>query len=156
MKANELDKRILNLLRNRGYETQEAINEFLDPTKDLLNDPFLLNGMKEAKARIEEAIEKNQKIVVYGDYDCDGISACVILYKYFLSRNVLVDVYIPDRFDDGYGLSFDMIDEVIEKSKPNLIITVDLGVTATKEVEKVKKAGVDIIITQNRKPAISV
>lgn len=152
MKANELDKRILNLLRNRGYETQEAINEFLNPTKDMLNNPFLLNGMKEAKARIEEAIEKNQKIVVYGDYDCDGISACVILYKYFLSRNVLVDVYIPDRFDDGYGLSFDMIDEVIEKSKPNLIITVDLGVTATKEVEKVKKAGVDIIITDHHEP----
>ncbi len=153
MKASQLDKRIIELLKTRGYETEKEIDEFLNPSFESLHDPFLLDGMKEAKERIELAIKNKEKIVIYGDYDCDGISACVILYKYFLSRDTVCDVYIPNRFDDGYGLSFDMIDEVIEKSNPNLIITVDLGVTAVKEVEDIKNRGVDIIVTDHHEPS---
>ena len=156
MKAFELDNRIIEVLKNRGYKTDKEINEFLEPSFSMLLNPFDLDGMKEAKERIEKAINLNEKIVIYGDYDCDGISACVILYKYFLSKGIVCDVYIPNRFDDGYGLSFDMIDEVIEKSKPNLIITVDLGVTAVKEVEKIKSLGVDIIVTDHHEPSAEI
>ncbi|MBR2908991.1 MAG: single-stranded-DNA-specific exonuclease RecJ [Clostridia bacterium] len=153
MKAFELDKRIIEVLKNRGYKTDKEINDFLEPNFSMLLNPFDLDGMKEAKERIEKAIALKEKIVIYGDYDCDGISACVILYKYFKSKGVICDVYIPNRFDDGYGLSFDMIDEVVEKSKPNLIITVDLGVTAVKEVEKIKSMGVDIVVTDHHEPS---
>lgn len=153
MKAKDLDKRIISFLNKRGLETEAEINAFLEPDFSMLLNPFDLDGMKEAKDRIELAICNKEKIVIYGDYDCDGISACVILYKYFLSRGVVCDVYIPNRFDDGYGLSFDMIDEVLENSKPDLIITVDLGVTAVKEVEKIKEKGVDIIVTDHHEPS---
>ena len=156
MKAFELDKRIIEVLKNRGYNTENEINDFLEPNFSMLLNPFDLDGMKEATERIKKAIDLKEKIVIYGDYDCDGISACVILYKYFLSKGVTPDVYIPNRFDDGYGLSFDMIDEVVEKSKPDLIITVDLGVTAVKEVEKIKSLGVDIIVTDHHEPSSEI
>lgn len=152
MRVKQLDERIVQLLNKRGYNSKKEIDDFLSPSLSMLRDPFKLKGMREAKQRIEKAIKDKEKIVVYGDYDCDGISACVILYKYLSKCGVRPDVYIPDRFDDGYGLSFDMIDEVINNSKPNLIITVDLGITAIDEVEKVKSAGVDIIITDHHEP----
>lgn len=152
MKAKDLDERIIKLLNKRGYQSEKEIDEFLAPTFSCLNNPFDLDGMKDAKHRIEKALELDEKIVIYGDYDCDGISACVILYQYFLSRGKQCDVYIPNRFDDGYGLSFDMIDEVIEKSKPDLIITVDLGITAIEEVKSIKDRGVDIIVTDHHEP----
>jgi len=148
-----LDKRIIEFLKNKGYDSDEKIKEFLYPSLNCLNNPFDLDGMKEAKERIEKALSNNENIVIYGDYDCDGISACVILYKYFLSKGKKCDVYIPNRFDDGYGLSFDMIDEVIDCSKPDLIITVDLGITAVNEVEEIKKRGVDIIVTDHHEPS---
>ena len=97
MKAFELDNRIIEVLKNRGYKTDKEINEFLEPSFSMLLNPFDLDGMKEAKERIEKAINLNEKIVIYGDYDCDGISACVILYKYFLSKGIVCDVYIPYR-----------------------------------------------------------
>ena len=153
MKVVDLDKRIVELLKKRGYQTDKEINEFLNPDFSMMLNPFDLDGMAEAVERIKTAIFLKQKIVIYGDYDCDGISACVILYKYFLSIGIKCDVYIPSRFDDGYGLSFELIDEVLEKSKPDLIITVDLGVTAVEEVEKIKQAGVDIIVTDHHEPA---
>lgn len=153
MKANKLDKRIIKLLNDRGYTTDEQINDFLEPNLSMLRNPFNLNNMKEATERIEEAIIQNQKIVIYGDYDCDGIMASVMLYQYFLSRSANCDVYIPNRFDDGYGLSFDMIEEVINNSKPDLIITVDLGITAVDEVKMIKEKGVDIIVTDHHEPS---
>jgi len=153
MKTFELDKRLIDLLKKRGYETEEEINKFLEPSFDNLHNPFDLDGMLEAKNRIEKAIKNKEKIVIYGDYDCDGISACVILYNYFLSKNIICDVYIPNRFDDGHGLTNEMIDEVVEKSKPDLIITVDLGVTAVEEVEKVKSYNIDIIVTDHHEPS---
>lgn len=153
MKAFDLDNRLIELLKKRGYETEDDINKFLEPSFDDLHNPFDLDGMLEAKERIEKAINNKEKIVIYGDYDCDGISACVILYNYFLSKNIICDVYIPNRFDDGHGLTNEMVDEVVKNSKPNLIITVDLGVTAVEEVEKVKSYGVDIIVTDHHEPS---
>lgn len=149
----KLDDRIIEYLKRKGLKTDEDIQKFLNPDSSMLNNPFDLQGMAEAVKRIEEAIDKKQKIVVYGDYDCDGISACAILYLYLKERGNTPDVYIPDRFDDGYGLSPNMIDEVLTEAKPDLIITVDLGVTAVKEVEVIKAAGVDIIVTDHHEPS---
>ena len=123
--------------------------KYLNPTLSDLNDPFLLQGMKEATDRINKALSNHEKIVIYGDYDCDGISACTILYLFLKSRDADVDVYIPNRFDDGYGLTEATIDEIQKTLKPNLIITVDLGITAINETESIKNRGIDIIITDH-------
>lgn len=148
----KLDQRILNFLAKKGIDSAEKLENFLEPKIQDMLDPFDLVGMREAVERIKKAIACHEKIVIYGDYDCDGISACVVLYRFFKSHGVMVDVYIPNRFDDGYGLSFDMIDTIKKQSNPNLMITVDLGVTATDEVEKIKELGIDIIVTDHHEP----
>jgi len=144
-----LNPKIKDFLASRGYDSPAKLDKLLNPSLEHLHDPFLLEGMDKAVERIKRAQALGEKIVIYGDYDCDGISACVILYKYFKSIGVDVKVYIPNRFDDGYGLSFDMISEIKRDANPDLIITVDLGVTAVKEVEEVKRLNMDIIITDH-------
>ena len=145
-----LEKKIQKYLLNKKEKNPSFdIDKFLNPSVDDLYDPFLLDGMNECKNRIERAIKNKEKILIYGDYDCDGISAATILYLFFKSRGLLADVYIPSRFDDGYGLSIATIDEIENNFHPNLIITVDLGITAVKETDEVKKRGMDIIITDH-------
>ena len=148
----DLDERIIKLLEKRGIKGEEDVNNFLHPSLDMLLNPFDLKDMKEASERLLFAIDHKQKIVVYGDYDCDGISACVILYKYLKSMGADVDVYIPNRFDDGYGLSEEMIGDIMTNSHPELLITVDLGITAIKEVEIIKSFGTDVIVTDHHEP----
>ena len=149
----KLDPRIINFLAKKGIDTPEKLEEYLNPTTEKMLDPFKLDGMKEATERIKTAIANKEKIVVYGDYDCDGISACVVLYRFFKKKGIDVDVFIPNRFDDGYGLSFDMIDTIKKESNPDLMITVDLGVTAVSEVQKIKELGIDVIVTDHHEPA---
>ena len=145
-----LEKKIQKYLLDKKEKNPSFdIDKFLNPSVDDLYDPFLLDGMNECKNRIERAIKNKEKILIYGDYDCDGISAATILYLFFKSRGLLADVYIPSRFDDGYGLSIATIDEIENNFHPNLIITVDLGITAVKETDEVKKRGMDIIITDH-------
>lgn len=148
----KLDNRIIDFLQKKGIDTPEKLEDFLNPKTENMLCPFDLDGMEEATKRIQKAISNHEKIVVYGDYDCDGISACVVLYRFFKSKGILIDVYIPNRFDDGYGLSFDMIETIKKESNPDLVITVDLGVTAVKEVEKIKEMGIDVIVTDHHEP----
>ena len=145
-----LEKKIQKYLLDKKEKNPSFdIDKFLNPSINDLYDPFLLDGMKECKERLEKAISNKERILIYGDYDCDGISAATILYLFFKSRGVEADVYIPSRFDDGYGLSFETIDEIENNYHPNLIVTVDLGITAVKETAEVKKRGMDIIITDH-------
>lgn len=150
---HKLDSRIIDFLAKRGIDSPEKLDEYLNPTLKKMLNPFDLDQMLVGVERIKKAIANSEKIVIYGDYDCDGISACVVLYRFFKSKGIDVDVYIPNRFDDGYGLSADMIDLIKEQSNPSLMITVDLGVTAVAEVEKIKKLGIDIIVTDHHEPA---
>lgn len=147
---NKLNVKIQKYIRNKGVSDPNFnIDKFLNPTLSDLHDPLLLNGMFEAKERILKAIDNKEKIVIYGDYDCDGISACTILYLFFKEKKVDVDVYIPNRFDDGYGLTESTIDEIEKNLNPNLIITVDLGITAINESKLIKDRGIDLIITDH-------
>ena len=149
----KLDQRIIDFLAKKGIDTPEKLEEFLNPTTEKMLNPFDLDGMEAAVSRIKKAIALKEKIVIYGDYDCDGISACIVLYRFFKKKGINVDVYIPNRFDDGYGLSFDMIDTIKKESNPDLMITVDLGVTAVSEVEKIKELDIDVIVTDHHEPA---
>ncbi|MGV8145651.1 MAG: single-stranded-DNA-specific exonuclease RecJ [Alkaliphilus sp.] len=139
---------ISKILVNREIDEPSNAKKFLDSSLSDLHDPFLLKGMRKAVNRIVEAIENDESIWIYGDYDVDGISSTSILLKYFTSINYEVNFYIPDRLEEGYGLKCESI-EKINRQGADLIITVDCGITAYEEVEYANKLEVDIIITDH-------
>ena len=128
------------------------IRKFLNPTRNDFYDPFLLPDMEKAIDRIEEAITKNEKILIYGDYDADGITSTTLLTKFFKDIGINVENYIPNRLTEGYGLNNKAIDKIKEKGT-KLIITVDCGITSIKEIEYAKKLGIDVIITDHHEPS---
>ncbi len=136
------------ILINRGIETPEKAKKFLHADKSMLHDPFLFCGMERAVERIGEAIRKDERIIVYGDYDVDGITATALLMEELRSLGGNVGYYIPNRFADGYGVNSAAIQKIAQEGA-NLIITVDTGITAVAEVEEAKALGMDIIITDH-------
>lgn len=135
-------------LYNRDIVSENEIKAFLENDEKDLYDPFLLKDMDKAVKRIEKAIENSEKIVVYGDYDVDGITATTILSDYLKGRTPFVEYYIPNRQDEGYGINLQAI-EAIAQSGAGLMISVDCGITAVLEVEKAKELGLDIIVTDH-------
>lgn len=140
---------IVKLLFCRGINTEDKIDDFLSSGITQLNNPYLLKNMSEVVEKINFHINNKHSILIMGDYDTDGISASAILYKYFESIGVKVNVFLPNRFVDGYGLTCETIEKVNNLYKPNLIITVDCGITCYNEVEFCKSLGIDIIITDH-------
>lgn len=144
------------LLKNRGIEKKDW-ETFLNPSyEDHLHDPFLLKGMELAVVRFFEAISNKEKIMIYSDYDADGIPAAVILHDFLKKINYEnFSVYIPHRHDEGYGLHALAIDEFI-KDRVNLLITLDLGITAKEEIAQAKVGGVDTIVIDHHLPQESL
>ncbi len=142
------------LLKNRGIR-EENRDKFLNPSYEKhLYDPYLMKGMEAATVRIFEAIEAKEKIVIYSDYDCDGIPAAVIMHDFFTKIGYEnFSIYIPDRHDEGYGLHSDAITEFIN-DEVKLLITFDLGITALDEVIKAESAGINVIITDHHLPSM--
>jgi len=140
----------LQLLYNRGLCTEEEIEKFLNPDyENDLYDPFLMKDMEQAVRRIKKAINQKEKIVIYGDYDVDGVTAVAILYKTLKALKApYIDYYIPDRNKEGYGLNKEAISQLVEE-KIDLIITVDCGITNYEEVELANKMGIETIITDH-------
>lgn len=148
-KSLNLDSKVIELLFSRGISTKEEIIKFLNPSENDFHNPFLLSGMKEAVERIKEAINNKEKIVIFGDYDVDGVSATAIMIKTFKKINYHVDYYLPNRFTDDYGLTKQVIDKVKNKFSPSLIITVDCGICCAKEVDYAKTLEIDVIVTDH-------
>ena len=144
-----LNKKLVELLIMRGYDNVDAINVFLHPDEENFYPPEAMLGMPECKERLEQAIENGEKVVVYGDYDADGICASSILSLYLSSRGLDVYTHIPDRVGEGYGLNVDSIERIIDLATPDLILTCDCGISAVEEVELAKDLGVDIIVTDH-------
>lgn len=142
-----LSKRTMELVLSRGISSEEEISEFLSPS--VSHDPFLLKGMKEARDRILLARELSDRVLVFGDYDVDGVSATAIMLKSLKKLGINANYYLPNRYVDGYGLTCQTIDKVIERYNPQLIITVDCGISCHDEVEYAKNKGVDVIITDH-------
>lgn len=136
------------LLRNRGITD---IDSFLNPSPEHFYDPFLLNNVREASERIISAIENRKKILIYGDYDADGISAISLLLTTFRKLNAEVEYYIPHRLEEGYGLSEAGIRKAAD-SGVNLIITVDCGTNAVEEIKLASDLGMEMIITDHHTP----
>lgn len=148
-----LHKRLTELLFSRGIDTEERIRKFLYPDENALYDPFLMKNMREAVARLRAAMASREKIVIYGDYDADGVCSSAILALFFASRGLDVVVHIPNRVGDGYGLNVDSIESIIEEHSPDLILTCDCGISGANEVEHCKDLGVDVIVTDHHEPS---
>ena len=165
--AKELSKYpeiLRKLLCYRGIKTEKEAEVFLNPIFEENNDPFKMLGMDIAVERISKAIEKKEKIVIYSDYDADGIPGAVILYDFLkkISENFSAqgrpalswENYIPHRVLEGFGLNDEAVDE-FAKNKVDLIITVDCGIADVEEADKIKKHKIDLIITDHHLPRIS-
>ena len=142
---------LAQLLINRGIETEDAARAYLYPTLDQLHCPFLLHGMEQAVERIRSAMKRDEKIWIFGDYDVDGTTATSLLINTFRHLDFPVQPYIPDRFEEGYGLNKEAI-QTLHGQGCNLLITVDCGITSIEEVEFANSLGIDVIITDHHQP----
>ena len=139
---------LAKLLYSRGYRTAEEARRFIRMESELLCDPFLLADIVPAIERIRLAIERGEHIVIYGDYDVDGVTAVSTLYLYLRSHGAVVSYYIPNRAGEGYGVSAAAIDKLASEGV-NLIITVDTGITAAEEVAYARSLGIDTVVTDH-------
>ncbi len=151
-----LHPRLVELLFSRGITDGAEISRYLHPDVSDLNDPFLMLGMREAVGRIKEAMNAGERIVVYGDYDADGVCSSSVLALYFSSHGADVVVHIPSRVGEGYGLNVASIEKIIEEFCPDLILTCDCGISGIDEVEHCKDLGVDVIVTDHHEPGNTI
>lgn len=147
----KLNKTIAQILVNRGITDDEQIKIFIEPNRTNFYDPFLMNDMENAVNRILKAIKDKEKIVIYGDYDVDGITSVTVLKKFLEERGIEVGYYIPNRLNEGYGLNCNAIDKIVQDNY-SLMITVDCGISGIDEVEYAKEKGIDVIITDHHEP----
>lgn len=139
---------LITILMNRKTTDPEKIRIFLNPTRKDFYNPFLLNDMEIAVERILKAIEQKEKVLIYGDYDADGITSITVLKKFLEERGLTADYYIPNRLEEGYGLNKNAI-EKIAKQKYSLMITVDCGISAIEEIKLANNLGIETIITDH-------
>ncbi len=143
-----INKLLARILVNRGIKTEKEIKIFLEPTRNDFYDAFLLPDMKKAVDRIIKAINNKEKVIIYGDYDVDGITSVTVLKKFLKERGLDVGFYIPNRIEEGYGLNKKAIEKIIEQAY-TLIITVDCGISGIEEIEECSKIGIDTIVTDH-------
>ncbi len=142
---------VANLMVQRGITTKSQAEEFFNPSLASLHDPFLMKDMNRAVDRISTAISRNEKILVYGDYDVDGTTSVALLYSFLRERHSNLDYYIPDRYHEGYGLSSRGIDYAAN-GNCRLIIALDCGIKAADKVKYARSKGIDIIICDHHLP----
>ncbi len=142
---------IANLLAQRGITTFEEARTFFRPHLDHLHDPFLMKDMGKAVERLELAIEKQENVLIYGDYDVDGTTSVALIYQFLRNRIDKLDYYIPDRYTEGYGISLQSI-SYAKENNISLIIALDCGIKAVEKVERAKKLGIDFIICDHHNP----
>jgi len=140
------------LLYNRGYSTDAQARAFLKAETDFEPDPFQLTGMGQATERVCFALERGEPVAIYGDYDVDGVTATALLVQTLRAFGGNVEGYIPNRFDEGYGLNVDALDNLKSKGV-KLVITVDCGIRSPREAEHARDIGLDLIITDHHHPA---
>ena len=146
-----VDPVLAELLVQRGVCTFEQARSFFRPNLDDLHDPFLMTDMEKAVERVHQAVVSREKILVYGDYDVDGTTAVSLVYSFLLRLTRQLDFYIPERYDEGYGVSYKGIDWAAENGF-GLIITLDCGIKANEKVEYARSKGIDMIICDHHLP----
>ena len=150
-KELNLPRVIANILVNRDIRTAVEAKRFFRPHIKDLYDPFLMKNMERAVNRIQTALRLREKILIYGDYDVDGITACALLYLYFKELTDQVYFFIPERLKEGYGFSVRGVEEAVRLGV-TLIISVDCGITSVEEIRSAQQNGIDVIITDHHQP----
>ncbi len=146
-KKYNLNKLLSTILVNRKVE-EDKIKTYLNPTRKDFHDPFLMPDMEIAVDRILKSIENKEKIIIYGDYDVDGITSITVLKNFLNERGIEVDQYIPNRLEEGYGLNIPAI-EAIAKKGYDLMITVDCGISGIEEIKYANSLGIETIVTDH-------
>lgn len=147
-KINDLLARILV---NRNIIEDDKIRLFLEPTRNDFYNPYLIKDMENAVERIIKAIEEKEKVIIYGDYDVDGITSITVLKSFLKDIGVDADFYIPNRLNEGYGLNKEAINKIVSE-KYDLMITVDCGISGIEEIDYANSLGLDVIVTDHHEP----
>ncbi len=147
----QINKLLATILANRGITKKEEIRLFLEPTRNDFHNPFLIKDMEKAVKRIITAIEKQENVTIYGDYDVDGITSITVLKSFLQDRGLEVESYIPNRLDEGYGLNKAAIGKIVDNGT-QLMITVDCGISAVEEISYAKSLGIETIVTDHHEP----
>lgn len=142
---------VIQLLVNRGISSEDLVRAFLQPGLNQLHDPFLLSGMDKAVERLRQASLNSEKVLVYGDYDVDGVTSTAVVWRYLRSIGLEAFRYIPHRMEEGYGLTSDSV-SVIKDHGVSLVITVDCGVTSREQIQALKNQGIDTIVIDHHEP----
>ena len=149
--ALSISPAICTLLVQRGIKTEEQVKKFFRPRLEDLHDPFLLKDMDKAVARLNRAMGAKEKILIYGDYDVDGTTAVALVYRFLNNFYSNIDYYIPDRYDEGYGISIKGIDYAAENGF-TLVITLDCGIKAVEKIAYAREKGIDFIVCDHHVP----
>jgi single-stranded-DNA-specific exonuclease len=143
---------IVELLKRKGFACADEVNAFLQPRLRSLGDPFLLPNMSAAVARILEAIDRGERIVLFGDYDVDGVTSLALLAEMLQSYGAAPELFLPLRMEEGYGLSPESVERCCEQHQPQLLIAVDCGTSSLAEVASLKERGIDVIVLDHHEP----
>ena len=150
-KKYKISKLLARVLVNRNITDEEDINIFLNPTRKDFHDPYIMPDMDKAVNRIEKAIKNKEKIIIYGDYDVDGITSITVLKRFLEERGLEVGYYVPNRLLEGYGLNKEAIKTIADEGY-KLMITVDCGISGIEEIEYSNSLGIETIITDHHEP----
>ena len=150
--AFDLPEPLAAALVSRGVDTAEAMEGFLNPRLSTLGDPFLLPGMAAAVERTWQALDAGEAILVFGDYDVDGISSTALVLSVLSALGGQATPFVPNRIADGYGFTASAFEESTRRHRPGLIITVDCGTQAAETVERARRAGMDVVVTDHHEP----
>ena len=148
IQENNINKLIATILSNKGITEKEQIEKFLNPTRNDFHDPYNMPDMQKAVERILKAKENGEKVIIYGDYDVDGITSITVLKSFLKDIGIEAAYYIPNRIDEGYGLNIPAV-ENIAKEGYNLMITVDCGITCIDEIDRANELGMEVIVTDH-------
>lgn len=150
-KEHNISELLAVILVNRGITQKKDIDIFLNPTRKDFHDPYSMPDMEKAVNRILKAIDEKEKVIIYGDYDVDGITSITVLKKFLKERGLDVGYYIPNRLDEGYGLNKEAVEKIAEEGY-KLIITVDCGISGIEEIKFAYEKGMEVIVTDHHEP----
>ena len=143
---------VARLLLRKGFHSLEEVENFLRPRLSSLTDPFLLPEMRAAVSRILAALDRHERIVLFGDYDVDGVTSLALLDEMLRAYGATAELFLPLRMEEGYGLSRESIERCVKQHRPQLLIALDCGTSSVNEISELKKRGVDVIVLDHHEP----
>src|SRR4029453_17253725 len=143
---------IARLLMRKGFASAAEVENFLRPRLKSLSDPFLLPNVKAAVTRILAALDRHERMAIFGDYDVDGVTSLALLAEILRAYGGAPELFLPLRLEEGYGLSRESVDRCIEQHHPQLLITVDCGTSSVAEIADLAERGVDVIVLDHHQP----